>query len=496
MSLLCFILIMIISGHGHTQEFSMRRCMLLPINDSVDGSMGFYVFEKVENYLKQSEWCVYRPNSEVINILQNYKDQLHVHLQDKNVLKVIAEKVRAGSLIRVELKNQIDGVDVGIDILGHNGEDLYFSEKIRLNKIDNELIAQTIKNWLEEYERTIPYDGQIIGVLGTQFTVDVGKASNIRIGDRVKVKRKTGIRKHPLLKKIVEWDSEVIGEGKIFSVSEFQAVGQVENYTTQKKIQKGDWIRIDRYANAKEEKDPKLMYPEVKDYEFGKLGTVGLSILMSQIKANSLYQYSSSNPTKVNRKLSGLVFGFLLDAEIWGTRNFIGGLDFSKKFGSLDKEFGDIEKSPNEVDMTLIRLYGAYRYLPLGFFYGPRIDARLGYTRYSFGMDNVANDGFGEVSFSGITVGAKASAPIYKDYRLFLQLDIIPFVSYEEDIQLYGEKDSARSFEFNFGCEYAYDPSLNIIGALQYSSNKAEFSGGKEIKFSDTTVRAGVIFSY
>ena len=59
------------STFAHATQ-SMRRCMLLPVQDSVGGAIGFKVFEEVEKYLKQSEWCYYRPNSAILNILSNY----------------------------------------------------------------------------------------------------------------------------------------------------------------------------------------------------------------------------------------------------------------------------------------------------------------------------------------------------------------------------------------------------------------------------------------
>ena len=50
-------------------QASMRRCMLLPIRDSVGGALGFKVFTDVERYLKDSQWCYYTSNSEILNIL-------------------------------------------------------------------------------------------------------------------------------------------------------------------------------------------------------------------------------------------------------------------------------------------------------------------------------------------------------------------------------------------------------------------------------------------
>ena len=71
-----------------------------------------------------------------------------------------------------------------------------------------DLIANTIQNWLTVFEKTIPYDGRVIGVLGDQFTIDIGKASKVFVGNEVRVIRPVDKKKHPLLNEVVEWQSE------------------------------------------------------------------------------------------------------------------------------------------------------------------------------------------------------------------------------------------------------------------------------------------------
>ncbi|RPJ72089.1 MAG: hypothetical protein EHM20_14130, partial [Alphaproteobacteria bacterium] len=81
--------------------------MLLPIVDGVDNKLGFKVFEEIENYIKEGSWCTYKSNSELINILGQYSKNLEGHLGNKDVLKVIADKTKAGTMIRVTLAMEI-----------------------------------------------------------------------------------------------------------------------------------------------------------------------------------------------------------------------------------------------------------------------------------------------------------------------------------------------------------------------------------------------------
>ena len=43
------------------EQFSMRKCMILPITDTLGKSVGFRVYENLERYLREKKWCEYSP---------------------------------------------------------------------------------------------------------------------------------------------------------------------------------------------------------------------------------------------------------------------------------------------------------------------------------------------------------------------------------------------------------------------------------------------------
>ena len=217
-------------------QSSMRRCTLLPITDSVGGAIGYKVFEEVEKDLRKSNWCTYVSNSSLINVFSRYRENLPQYLKTKEVLSTVAEKLQVGSLVLVNLKNEINGVEVSMQVYGENGEDLYFSEKSQLNSDDIETISLAVKNWLLMYSKMIPYDAKINGILGDQITMDVGKGYPIQVGQKFLVKRPITKKKHPLLKKIVDWETELMAEGQVFNISDNQALGMVKTYKSERKL--------------------------------------------------------------------------------------------------------------------------------------------------------------------------------------------------------------------------------------------------------------------
>ncbi len=170
-----------VASLARAESYSMRDCMLLPITDTAGNSLGYTVFEKVERQLKEQGWCEYKSSSEVIEIFSKYRDRLPEYLKNENVLKTVADRLQVGTLIRVEIKYEVDKLEVSLDIIGENGKDIYMSEKTIINSMDADLATNTINNWLELYEATIPYDGKVIGVLGDQVTFVVSKNKTLNI---------------------------------------------------------------------------------------------------------------------------------------------------------------------------------------------------------------------------------------------------------------------------------------------------------------------------
>ena len=466
---------------------SMRRCMLLPIRDSVDGAIAFKVFEEVEYYLKESDWCTYQSNSEILNIFANYKKNLDAILENKKVLKIVSEKTRTGSMIKVKIINQVKGVDVSIRVIGENGEDILFKEETRLNSDDYTVIAQTIKNWLDVYEKNIPYDGRVIGVLGNQFTIDAGTAHGIFTQNEVIISRPMVKRKHPLLKEIVDWDTEKIGSARIIHTNKTQSTAKVLQYDTKKRLKVGDWIIAKKPDDKTFIEKPK--YEQKSDFEFGKLGTVGLLFNIGKGSA-------TATSTDI-KKLGGTIFGIDLTGTIWATRQYWASLSLGRKIGTLKKEEGTLTNNSNSLSLSKMDLKMGYKYLPMGFFYGPQVDAYFGYASYTFGLDTSTADGFTEVSFKGILLGAKGSFPIQREFRAHLELGFLFSPKYTEEANVYGGDDSASAYNIDVGGSYLYSPNMTIDASYGITSAKAKFaSPTASLKVKESALKVGTTFTF
>ncbi len=467
-------------------QSSMRRCTLLPITDSVDGAVGFKVFQEVEESLKTSSWCTYVSNSSMISVFSRYRENLPQYLKSKEVLKTVSEKLNVGSLLLVTIKNEIDGHDMKLTVYGENGEDIYFNESMLVKTQDVNKMSGVINDWLEMYAKTIPYDAKINGVLGDQITLDVGKSHVVTVGQQFIVKRPIKKKKHPLLKEVVDWETENLATGKVFSVSDNQALGMVESYKGNKKIQAGDWVRLE-VAKVEILDDPSL------GAETETPGTLGVL---------SVNLFGSSHNTRVtkgekSKRMHGYLLGVDLRGEAWITRQYFAALEIERSMGNLKKESGDSDKSSVDAGTSVFKLTGGYKYLPIGFFYGPQIDLYGGYANYTYDLDVSKTDGFGKNSFSGILLGTKANIPINREYRVFAKGEFMPFPSFDESDKIFGSAKSVSSLDLEFGVNYQYTPRMSFDGSFETMSRKAKFNGEfKEVSYKDNRLKFGLSFNF
>jgi hypothetical protein len=446
------------------------------------------VFEQVELELKKSNWCTYVSNSSLIGLFSKYRENLPQYLKQKEVLKTVAEKLKVGSLIRIALTNEIRGVEVQLEVHGEDGEDLYFSEKILLDSDDIDLISQTARNWLDMYSKMIPYDAKVNGILGDQITLDVGKGYPIQIGQPFVVKRLVNKKKHPLLNKIVDWEAEVLSEGKVLNISDNQALGMVKVYKTGKKLTIGDWVRLEEFRR---EVNTSESFDDDKKEEPGKLGILSFALTGSSSSVDT------STPTG-SKRLAGNLFGFDFRGEGWITRLYFAALEVARSIGKMKGTSGNPEKDPVNSSFGEFKLTGGYKYLPIGFFYGPQVDIYGGYANYVFDLDYSENDGFGKGNISGLLLGVAANVPVNREYRFIVRADFIPFPQFKDSDSIFGSASSASALDLEIGLKYQYTTRMTLDGSVETFAGKAKFSGDyKEISYHDNLkLKVGASFNF
>jgi hypothetical protein len=463
---------------------NMRRCALLPVLDNVDGAIAYKVFQQVEVFLKKSSWCAYQSNNELLSVFSTYREQLKEYLGRSEVLKVVASKLNVGSVIRLDIEAIASGLKLEISIYSSNGDMKIFTKTENISDQKIEVINGKFISWLKEYGKAIPYDGYVIGVLGKELTFDTGESRNFHKDQAFEIYRLQSQKKHPLLGYLVAWDKELIGVGAIKNYSLGQVVGA---YNSDTEIQKGDWINIKKEDEKKELIERKT---EKENSLFGKLGFLKVGISAQSLSA-------TTNGT-FRRKVNGILWGMNLDFEAWLTRNYFGVINYGLGFGDLSKSSENLESNSYSLNNQYIKLLLGYRFLPMDYFYGPRLDIYAGWSNFTYDLDISISEGFGKNSFSGPTVGAKIDLPLLKTTRAYARAEIIVGASFSDEDSIFISEASASSLQFEIGSDYQWSSQMLINGGLQITSNKMKFDAGeiRQLQYQDTAFKVGIIYLF
>lgn len=482
------IIVSLLSINTYAEKYSMRSCMILPITDTAGNSFGFKVYERLEEKIKEAGWCEYKSSGEVISIFSRYRQNLKDYLNDPKVIMSVSDRLKVGTLIKVSIVYDVDKINLKMDIFGENGEDLYLSEKTVINSMDINQVISALMNWLEMYETQIPYDGKVIGVLGDQVTFQLPKNKLASVGQDFKVRRVIRKKRHPLLKKIVEWDNLVVANGKVVNISRGQSLGLIKLYTTQKRIQVGDWVRLEKFNPNKviDSKD----FSKYQNHKFGKLGELTLSFALSSHTV-------STNSNLGNSKLGGYLYGVNTEAEAWITRNYFVLGEFTRRIGDLSKTSGNPNVDTSGQSSGVLKIGGGYKYLPMGFFYGPQVNLYGGWVSYSYQVDKSNQDGFGTNSFTGFFLGVGGSIPLKRGLRVYGSGEIIPFGSFDDEDNVFGGNKSISSMAFEAGVQYYWSPAVKISGGIEVINNAGKFKGNNsELSYRDTSFKLGGVFIF
>jgi hypothetical protein len=196
-------------------------------------------------------------------------------------------------------------------------------------------------------------------------------------------------------------------------------------------------------------------------------------------------------------KVSGISYGLGVEAEAWITRNYFANAEFSRAVGNLKKSSGSPALETASITSGVLKLGGGYKYLPMGFFYGPQVNLLGGWAKYSYNVESSAADGFGENSISGFYVGVGGSMPLKRDIRLIGRGEIIPFSTFTDEDNIYGTTKTSGSMYFKVGVQYQYNPVMTMDGGFEVINNSAKFKTGvSQVNYRDSILKVGTTFVF
>jgi len=468
-----FLILFLISGPV-LARFNFRQCLLLPIIETGGQGMGYNLFLEVEKFLKNENWCQYKSNSEILSILNRYQDNLEEHLNNKDVLTLIASKTKAGSLIKITLRNHGDTTKIQMKVVGENGGDVLFKEEKELSSDKENALAGTVVEWLNAYSKTIPYDGRILKVEGDKIVINVGENFGMNTGQYLKIYRPIGKKKHPLLDEVINWEKRELGRAQIVSIRADQSIGEMKEYLSKESPTVDDWAISDDKA------PPAPVVAHAKKEQVAKFGYISLAL---DIGTGS----QTLDASYFHNKFSGAMIGARLKGEMWFTENWWMGLDLAARVGNLSPETYNL---PDDSETRgYYKIKGGYRFLPTGFFSGPQIDILIGWGGYSYQPDYVEFYGPIDANFYGVLLGVKGGIPIGQYFRTSLYLDFL--FSTKKD------QEGGPAYFLELAVNYLFKSYLTFDASFSGWGNYwDEIAPGTDIRYKDFSFLLGATYYF
>ncbi len=454
---------------------SLHKCFLLPITDSLEGTIGNALFAQIEENLQSSKWCDYQRNDGLIKILSKYNRKLNLALQNSDVIKLVGMKSKAGSIIRVKLKYTTNSIILSTDIIDDLGREYLFryEEEMKSDKIED--LAKVVISNLNEYGESIPYQFQITEMMGNDLIGRIIGSNTFARGDTAIIERPVSPIRHPLLKKVVEWNTLKIGEASVEQVSPpFIRVKLTGNTAPPKK---GDWGSLLRPGEKQENKATaqkySKKYPDIFEVEAS-------AIITRPYAHNSLSGTSEDLENK-----------FLLGARGIGhliiTRNIWAELGMNYEIGLT----GGVNSSSH----TKLNFKTGWKFFPVKDMPGSFISPYIAYGNDTFDYNSDSSTQFVPTTFKVISLGLYGNHQVADRYDVVVKLNFGVSSKVQADGGGFSGSGTASTGEMELGVRYDYDKEYDIYGGINYSKYSAKF-GNDELNYAAFNLVGGIVYSY
>ncbi|MEW6056431.1 MAG: hypothetical protein AB1540_07435 [Bdellovibrionota bacterium] len=449
------------SDSDPNQLLSFKKIYIEPVQDNVDGTFN-------------------EP------VAQSYREVF-----DRNQrFELVNSKEEANATVQTKIDKKATGIDLEISLFIPSTGETFSTDRATVPAgTEGKETGITVKGLLKTVLKRIPFYGTVTGREGTELTFDIGSAHGLRPGDIVQISRIDQIKRHPLLKAIVDVQLVAVGNAAIEQTEDTISFGRVYTEITGEQIRKFYKVTAIEGHLPDEKKaspqDPGLLEANEKDdQDKPHIGFLGLGVLMSSFASST-----SQSSTQVGgaRTFSGSAFnpGFQLNGEVWLTKNWFVDLLFGASTMSFRQIDTSIEPAPQGTGVgssnRAFSINAGYKYLPTGSIYGPQVYLKLGYYNFSFGTTAEAASLLSSKTYSALNLGIGGSLPVERSNKwgVLLNLNVLLFPSLEEDAAFRsGTNSSASGVNFFVGGYHYLSNRLSVRAGFQFDSYSADFEEG------------------
>jgi hypothetical protein len=394
----------------------------------------------------------------------------------------------ADGVLAVEISKNGDEFLVRCKLILASSGEVFAMEEQSASGEDELSLRRKISLSVKTALSRIPFYGAVTGRDRDQITLDIGSYQGVGVGDTVQISRVDTIKRHPLLKQIIDVRLAPVGTALVEEVEEGLSFGRVVQELPGEKVLKYHKISgIQRAPKINEEGplsvDGKNRDQSVDSYlphvrasdENSKLAQYGYVSL--DLRVDSFTHSATRNGVTVSG--GGFNPGFVLRGEAWFTSRIFADLSLGGSFMSygIDSNSGVTQKSLSTSTRTVGFNVG-YRFLFDQSIYGPQLAAKVGYSHYKWQVSTSANDFLTPRTYKGLNIGLMGTMPFgKKPYGAMLDVGMLLFPSLSESTEVIGTDGSSTVARLYVGGYYYINPRLSFRAGLHFESYSTDFEG-------------------
>lgn len=376
---------------------------------------------------------------------------------------------QADSILRTQIQKKFQTFEVTVSLLLNPTQEIFAERKAELHlHLESGLENAEMQQLLIQLFQDVPFAGTVKGREKDKVILDVGSAQGVEAGDEVQISRLDRIRRHPMLKKILDVQLLPVGSIIIEDAEEFLSFGKIKEELPGEKIRAG--LKVSSVEKNKElsmQAAPSDS-SEIPGKFLPKLGFVGLGLSLAQFSSNSssaalgAKTYSSFNP------------GAALLGELWLTRHWFA-------------EANVVLSSHSTSSTQAFSFAFGYRFLPEKSLYGPQFFLKAGYSYFKWQTEVNPALLLAPKTYTGLLLGLGAQLPIQSwDWGLFMRANVNLFPNAEEGASTKRSASSASAVQFAIGGYHHFDPqwSVRVSFFADFYSSEFKDSGAQA---SDTS---------
>lgn len=464
-------------------SLTIRRITLLPVVDNVSGIYARPLESLIEEKLKskhQFDFEEFRDSNE-IPTFEELTD-------DPNKVKPLLDGHDVDAALAARVVRGPKGISINLVLfLKADGKVLLQVDERDINKSDLASVKEEVLKLYDSIFGKLPYDGFLLSRQGERVTMNLGRLDGIQENQILSAIQIIKLERHPKFNFLIRTEKEVLGKIRVLKVEDTLSFGRIivekEKGAIGKltKISGSEFVTYDQKLTLSNEtvdykehpafgKDPKEWKP-LKAASFGQIGLrLGLSHFSSNTNIPSVGNLDSS---------TSIAPSIALDGELWVTSNFIASVFLRQGIMQLSNPRTGSTPEDLSVSTSAYRVLLGYQFMLEDSFWGPKLEAQVGYAQYRSFVDDSQPRAFTTMQFSGLQFGLRGGLPITEEKDWFAGAGFV--ISYDPKLKespvTSGGSSKNTVNTFNVYVQRKLRENLRATGNIDFEMYSANFSG-------------------